>query len=112
MVVEGDKSQAQEVDGRQLRDYELLLIISPEVAEEDLEAAVGKVSQAISDRGGLVSTTEQQGKRKLAYPIGHFLEGTYVLIKLQMEPTQCRELEAGLRISEEVVRHLLTKSDG
>jgi small subunit ribosomal protein S6 len=112
MVVEGEKNQAPEVEGRQLRDYELLLIISPEVAEEDLEATLDKVNRAISERGGLVSATEKQGKRKLAYPIGHFAEGTYVLIKLQLEPTQCQQLEAGFRISEEIIRHLLTKLEG
>jgi small subunit ribosomal protein S6 len=112
MVAEGEKSQALEVEGRQLRDYELLLIVSPEVAEEDLEATVDKVGQAISERGGLVSATEKRGKRKLAYPIGRFVEGTYVLIKLQLEPTQCQQLEAGFRISEEIIRHLLTRSDG
>ena len=112
MLAEGEKSQALEIEGRQLRDYELLLIISPEVAEEDLEATVDKVSQSITERGGLVSATEKRGKRKLSYPIGHFGEGTYVLIKLRLEPTQCQQLEAGLRISEEIIRHLLTKSDG
>jgi small subunit ribosomal protein S6 len=89
----------------------MMLIVSPEVAEDDLDVTVDKVSQAISERGGIVSAAEKQGKRKLAYPIRHFIEGTYVLIKLRLEPTQCQQLEAGLRISEEILRHLLTRSE-
>jgi small subunit ribosomal protein S6 len=91
----------------QLRDYELLLIISPEVTDEELESRVGKISQTITEIGGVVSSTEPWGKRKLAYPIEHFTEGHYVLIKCSFEPALCREFEASLRISEEILRHLL-----
>jgi small subunit ribosomal protein S6 len=111
MMAESEKSQALETKDGQLRDYELLLIISPEVADEDLEAQVDKVNQMIQERGGLVSATENRGKRQLSYPIGHFGEGTYVLINLRLEPAQCKQLEASLRISEEILRHLLTKPD-
>jgi small subunit ribosomal protein S6 len=48
----------------------------------------------------------------LAYPIKHFGEGNYVLLKCRMKPPVSRELEASLRISEEVVRHLLVRVDG
>jgi len=98
-------------EGRQLPDYELLLIISPEVAEEDIEAAVGKVNRFITEKGGTISDTEQWGKRRLAYPIKHFTDGRYFLIKFNMEPAFGRELEASLKISEEVLRHLLIKSE-
>jgi len=111
MVAEREPSQALEMKDRQLRDYELLLIFSPEVADEDLEAKVDKVNQMILERGGLVSATEKRGKRQLSYPIGRFGEGTYVLINLRLEPAQCQQLEASLRISEEILRHLLTKLD-
>jgi len=93
----------------QLRDYELLLIISPKVADEELAAVVEKINQMVTERGGTTSSVEQWGKRKLAYPIEHLAEGNYVLIKLRLEPSQCKQLEASLRISEEVLRHLLIK---
>jgi small subunit ribosomal protein S6 len=91
------------------RDYELVLIISPEVSEEEFEATLNNVSQLISDNGGAVSHVEQWGKRKLAYPIEHFMEGSYVLTRFKMRPALSKELEAKLKISEEVLRHLLIR---
>ena len=93
----------------QLRDYELLLIISPKVVDEELAAVVEKINQMVTERGGTTSSVEHWGKRKLAYPIEHLTEGNYVLIKFRLEPSQCKQLEASLRISEEVLRHLLIK---
>ncbi len=95
------------VEDEELRDYELVVVFSPEVAEEALEAAIGKVSQFITERGGAVSTVEQWGRRKLAYPIKHFMEGSYVLSRFQMRPQLAKELEKNLQISEEVIRSLL-----
>ncbi len=92
-----------------LRDYELVLIISPEVSEEEFEATLNNISQLISGNGGDVSNVEQWGKRKLAYPIGHFIEGSYVLTRFKMRPTLSKELEAKLQISEEALRHLLIR---
>lgn len=107
MVPKGAARQVLKTEAGQPRDYELLLIISPEVMDEELESRVDKISQTITERGGVVSSTEPWGKRKLAYPIEHFTEGHYVLIKLSLEPASCREFEASLRISEEILRHLL-----
>ena len=96
-------------EGEQLRDYELILVISPEVAEEEFEAAIDSVSRFITGKGGVISDTERWGKRKLAYPIRHFMEGSYVLTRFKLKPEFGRELEANLQISEEVLRHLLVK---
>jgi small subunit ribosomal protein S6 len=107
MAPKGSARQELKTEEKQLRDYELVLIISPEVVDEELETRVGKISQTITERGGVVSSTEPWGKRKLAYPIEHFTEGHYVLIKFSFEPALCSEFEASLRISEEIIRHLL-----
>ena len=96
-------------EDKQLRDYELVLVISPEVAEEEFEVAIEKVSQFVTGRGGIISDIEKWGKRKLAYPIRHFVEGSYVLAKFKLRPVFGKELEASLGISEEVLRHLLVK---
>jgi small subunit ribosomal protein S6 len=77
--------------------------------DDGLEATFNKINQMITERGGIVSSQDQWGKRKLAYPIDHFKEGNYVLIKLRLEPAQCQKLEASLRISEEILRYLLIK---
>ena len=96
-------------EGEQLRDYELLLVITPEVAEEEFEATIDNVSRFITGKGGVISDTERWGKRRLAYPIRRFVEGGYVLTRFKMKPEFGKELEANLRISEEVLRHLLTQ---
>jgi len=103
------KKEALKVEDEQLRDYELVLIISPEVGEEKFDAIVENVSQFITGKGGAISNVERWGKRKLAYPIRHFMEGSYVLTRFKLKPALSQELEANLQISEEILRHLLVR---
>ena len=92
-----------------MRDYELVVIISPEVTDEEVPVTLEKMNQFITDRGGSITEVNQWGKRKLAYPIENFMEGNYVLTQFKMEPKQTAELEASLRLSEEILRHLLVR---
>jgi len=96
-------------EDEQPRDYEMVLVINPEAAEEKFDAILNSVNQLITSLGGIVSDVEQWGKRKLAYPIKSFSEGNYVLTRFKLKPSLGRELEAKLRISEEVPRHLLIR---
>jgi small subunit ribosomal protein S6 len=109
MTPQNNSQEELQVEDKQLRDYELVFIISPEVSEETLEATVGSVNQFITGKGGVISDEERWGKRKLAYPITSFLEGNYVLTRFKMKPIWSRELEANLQISEEILRHLLIR---
>jgi len=93
----------------QLHDYELILIFKPEITDEALDALLNNISQFISGNGGTVSDTEKWGIRKLAYPVEKFLEGNYVLTRFRLKPSLSKELEAKLKISEDVIRRLLTK---
>ncbi len=61
--------------------------------------------------GGEVVRAEQLGRRKLAYPINHRETGLYMLIHAQMERNAILELERHLRLSEDVLRHLLVRLD-
>jgi len=101
--------KALKVEDKQLRDYELVLIISPEVEEEKLNVTIDNINQFITGKDGIISNVEQWGKRKLAYPIEHFVEGNYVLTQFKLKPALGKDLEANLQISEEVLRHLLLK---
>ncbi len=92
-----------------LNDYEIVYIINPEIADEKLDTTVDSVSRFITDKGGSVSQVEKWGKRKLTYPIKHFMEGTYVLMRFKLKPALSKELEARLEIYDEVLRHLLIK---
>jgi len=96
-------------EDKQLHDYELAVIISPEVGDEALDSVIDNVSRFITENGGTVSDVERWGKKKLAYPIKHSIEGSYVLTRFQLRPTFSKELETNLRISEDVLRHLLIR---
>lgn len=98
-------------EGKHLNDYEMVVIISPDISEENLEAAIGTISNFITGQGGVIGGIEKWGKRKLAYPIKNNLEGHYVLANFQMPAAAGKELESSLKISRDVLRHLLIKKD-
>jgi len=92
-----------------LRDYELVVIVSPEVTEENLGAATDRVGQWITSGGGEVTNVNVWGRRRLAYPIDDFREGTYVAYQLRTAPKATTELERSLKLSEDVLRYLLVR---
>ena len=102
----------ENVSARQkVNNYELTVIFKGDLSEEKLTAAIENVKKFIAGKGGVVSDAKSWGKRRLAYPIKHFNEGNYILFKFTMKPGMNRELETSLRISEDVLRHLLVKLD-
>lgn len=95
-----------------MRRYELVAIISPNVAEDEVEAAFDRlIRRPVEGGGGACEEIDHWGRRKLAYPIRDNLEGNYVLTNIRMDPSATKELERGLHISEEVLRHLLIRLD-
>jgi small subunit ribosomal protein S6 len=90
-----------------LRDYELMYIIRPNVAEDELAGAGERVDAMISNLGGEVTEKDPWGKRRLAYPIGTYEDGYYVVAKIKLDPSRARDLEQQLRISDDVIRHIL-----
>ena len=100
-------SKVLEAKGELLRSYEVVLIINPEIGAEELDSLLDGVSKTITGKGGAVDEVVKWGRRKLAYPINRLLEGTYVLMRFKSKPSLNRELSAGLRISEKIMRHLL-----
>ncbi len=95
-----------------MRRYELVVIVSPDVAEDDVPDAVDRlVRRPVESDGGELQEVNNWGRRKLAYPIQRHQEGNYVLTQLNMDPQKTEELERGLQISEEVLRYLLIRLD-
>lgn len=93
-----------------MRDYELTVVISPSVADDEVTATLEKkVSQFITERGGSVTEVKPWGRKKLAYPIKNYTEGNYVLTLFKMDPKLTAELESSLELSEEILRHLLVR---
>lgn len=91
-----------------MRRYELMLLFRPDLEDDKLQSAVEKVTRAIVNAGGALTKVSPWGKRRLAYDIQHFREASYFLLHFDIAPSQIRELERGLLISEEVLRHLVT----
>ena len=95
-----------------MRRYEMVVIITPDVADEDVEDAVERlIRHPVESDGGTLDEVDLWGRRRLAYPIEKQSEGTYVLTQLQLNPGSTTELERSLQISEEVLRHLLIRLD-
>jgi len=92
-----------------LRDYEVLYIVRADFDDEKVQDAVKRVNTLIERSGGTAERTNVWGKRKLAYEVKHQKEGAYVLQDFQLEPERVPELEAGLKITEEVLRHLIVR---
>jgi len=92
-----------------LRDYEILYIVRPDLEEDKVQDIVKRVNTLIGRSGGAAEQTSLWGKRKLAYEVKHQKEGSYVLQDFQIDPGRVPELESALKITEEVLRHLIVR---
>jgi small subunit ribosomal protein S6 len=91
------------------RDYELVVVLSPEIADDGVSASLERIQQSVGARGGEVVGIDHWGRRRLAYPIKKQLEGNYVITQIRLDPAQVPDLERNLKLSEEVLRHLIVR---
>ena len=91
-----------------MRRYELMLLFRPDLEDDKLQSAVEKVTRAVVNAGGALTKVSPWGKRRMAYDIQHFREASYFLLHFDIQPSAIREIERGLLISEEILRHLVT----
>ena len=92
-----------------MRDYEVLYIVRADLDDDKVQDAVKRVNTLIERSGGTPDGTNLWGKRKLAYDVKHQKEGSYVLQDFHLDPDRVPELEASLKITEEVLRHLIVR---
>jgi small subunit ribosomal protein S6 len=92
-----------------LRDYEILYIVRPDLEDDKVQDIVKRVNTLIGRSGGSAEQTSLWGKRKLAYEVKHQKEGSYVLQDFSIQPERVPELESELKITEEVLRHLIVR---
>ena len=93
-----------------MTNYEVLFIIDPALEDEKKEATIEAVNEIIAAEGE-VGNVDVWGMRKLAYPIQKKSEGYYVVIEFKAEPTLPKELDRRLKISDNVMRHLIDNKD-
>ena len=95
---------------KQRTNYEVRFIIDPALEDEKKDATVETVKEIIA-ADGEVGNVDVWGMRKLAYPIQKKPEGYYVVIEFKAQPTLPKELDRRLRISDNVMRHIIINKE-
>lgn len=93
------------------RTYEVMFIVRPDMAEEDLDKLISTLETAVTSTNGTVKSVEKMGKRRLAYVVGRFHDGMYVLLTVEGGGGLIHELERRLRVSEPVIKFLTVRID-
>ncbi len=94
-----------------MREYELVLVVSPEGGEEGFPATVDRVHGLIKERGGEIKNVDRWGRRRLAYPLDRFTEGYYSISQFTLGPQDVREIEGSLDLADDVLRHLVVRME-
>ena len=92
-----------------LREYEIVVILSPEASEAEVEESHKGTADFITGRGGSVGETDVWGLKRLAYPTRKFHEGNYAVTRFSLDPQGAKELAERLDASERVLRHLIVR---
>jgi small subunit ribosomal protein S6 len=96
-----------------MRTYELVFIVDPRVSDEDVVTLTQEYKQMISAGGSEISTEENWGRRKLAYPIEKLTEGKYVFLGVSSQDgkTSLAEVEHRMRQNDKILRYLTVRTD-
>ena len=92
-----------------MRRYELMLVLRPDVADDRSQAVIDRTTRQIVASGGQIVKVAPWGRRRLAYAIDRHREGSYHIVLFDAPGEAVNELERGLLITEEVLRHLVTR---
>jgi small subunit ribosomal protein S6 len=93
------------------RTYELMFIVRPDMPEEDQDKLISNLETQVGTAGGTVKSLERMGKRRLAYMVGKFQDGIYMLMTLEGEGGMVKEVERRLRVNEPVIKFITVRVD-
>ena len=93
------------------RSYEVMFIVRPDVAEEEVDKLIAGFTTSVTNGGGAVKSVEKMGRRKLAYQVRKFNDGNYVLLTIEGSGPVVLELERRLRVTEPVVKFITVRMD-
>ena len=93
------------------RTYELMFIVRPDMADEDLEKLISTLDATETAASGSIKSIDRMGKRRLAYMVRKFREGVYILLTIEGAGTVVHELERRLRVTEPVIKFLTVRID-
>jgi small subunit ribosomal protein S6 len=94
-----------------MRNYELMFIAHPDLDDANLASLVDKAKGWITASGGQVGQVDLWGRRRLAYTIHKQNEGQYILMQTQLTPAGTRDVERNLRLTEQVMRFQIVRTD-
>ncbi|HYI23340.1 MAG TPA: 30S ribosomal protein S6 [Candidatus Limnocylindrales bacterium] len=94
-----------------MRRYELMLVLRPDTPDDQVQTVIDKATRTVTSAEGQIVKVSPWGRRRLAYPIGQYREGSYFIVLFDAPAPAVLELERGLNITEEVMRHLVTRVD-
>jgi small subunit ribosomal protein S6 len=92
-----------------MRRYELMLVLRPDIPDDRSQAIIDRTTRQIATSGGQIVKVAPWGRRRLAYPIDRHREGSYHIVIFEAPPEAIIELERSLLITEELLRHLVTR---
>ncbi len=93
-----------------MRKYEVMYIVKP-LEEEATNAVIEKFENLIKNNGGNIEKTDRWGKKRLAYELKDFVEGYYVVVNFTAEPGVVAELDRVMKITDEILKHMIVKED-
>jgi small subunit ribosomal protein S6 len=93
------------------RTYEVIFIVDPDAAEDDVMKLSEGVQKIITGQGGSITKTEMMGKRQLAYEINHKKDGTYVLLEVEGSGKEIAEVERRMRVNDQILRYMTVRVD-
>jgi small subunit ribosomal protein S6 len=94
-----------------MRAYEVVVILRTDLSDENQSTLIDTIKGWITSNGGNVVALDHWGRRRLAYPIAKQRDGYYLLLKAEMPASTLNELERNLRISEDILRFLITREN-
>jgi small subunit ribosomal protein S6 len=93
------------------RLYEVMFIVRPDAAEEDIDKLIAGFTTSVTNGGGAVKNVEKMGRRKLAYLVRKFNDGNYILMTVEANGAVVAELERRLRVSEPIIKFISVRID-
>lgn len=93
------------------RNYELMFIVRPDLADEEVDKVISTVETQIASAGGTVKNVERMGKRRLAYVVRNFADGLYILVNIEGPGSAIHEVERRLRVTEPVIKFITVRVD-
>ena len=94
-----------------MRVYEVLFIVAPNIEESDIDTLVTQLSDVATNQGARIAKIDRMGRRRLAYPIGKFNDGHYIVFTIEGTGSEIAEIERRMRVTDAVIRYITIRID-